>query len=661
MPPSSRPSSRTSRPPSRPPSQPQPQESLYDRLHTGLEIAEHWADEAGVIAGQAGKAARVGDRILSDVEDAYGQAGGSGGRYSGGGYGEGKGGSAGGYESTGSEGSMDQPPPKAASKAQSAPSVQPPESKPVPYKSDRQVRQRASGTLAPPGSAKDAIASLEADISYTQEAVDKVFDSIEEIAGQRHRLTGGPYPRIRKTVLSKVQPGPLPRSHDVEGHESSDLIDNVNAVKPRLLAQYKAVCAIQPRFNALKSSATARADPTFGPLSRHSSTLNKSFAGLLDFVEERAEEEKKDVTGGQADQRLLARMKEEHPEWRKNKRLTELKKAKEQAKAQGWGKVDVLSYACWWMLDQPFAEFESVIQTIDLSENRISSPADEKTGTWALGSLLHKASMAFPHAHASGKSRPKSSSSSKSLTEREVGKRSSRRTSSSKSYYSEGKDQLKDVGSDVSTDTDDWSDSEKKLLGGGGAGKGGIDLSQLPERVPTDDTSGYQETPEELLEDAKDQQKTERIYTPLLLLWWSLIACLYIYWALARFMGYENPLGNVDLGGHLGNTRWNDTSDGLTRSDGGPPGSTSSTSSEPYGFSSASGPTRTDGVPPESTSSTSSEPYSSSSASEMVMDDLQASLTSLQGVLASLSAAGVLDGVDSMPKRTAMPVVTARR
>lgn len=37
-----------------------------------------------------------------------------------------------------------------------------------------------------------------------------------------------------------------------------------------------------------------------------------------------------------------------------------------------------------------------------------------------------------------------------------------------------------------------------------------IDLSQLPERVPTDDTSGYQESREELIADAKAQRRTEQ-------------------------------------------------------------------------------------------------------------------------------------------------------
>lgn len=37
-----------------------------------------------------------------------------------------------------------------------------------------------------------------------------------------------------------------------------------------------------------------------------------------------------------------------------------------------------------------------------------------------------------------------------------------------------------------------------------------FDASQLPERVPTDDTSGYVESREELIEDAKAQRRTEQ-------------------------------------------------------------------------------------------------------------------------------------------------------
>jgi hypothetical protein len=90
----------------------------------------------------------------------------------------------------------------------------------------------------------------------------------------------------------------------------------------------------------------------------------------------------------------------------------------------------------------------------------------------------------------------------------EVGKPSHRSSRSSRHtqhrYHSEEKPSSNRLSSD------EESDVEKTLLGGGGGEKDDIDLSQLPERVPTDDTSGYVESKEELLEDARDQRRTER-------------------------------------------------------------------------------------------------------------------------------------------------------
>lgn len=44
-----------------------------------------------------------------------------------------------------------------------------------------------------------------------------------------------------------------------------------------------------------------------------------------------------------------------------------------------------------------------------------------------------------------------------------------------------------------------------------------------------------------------------------------LIAILYLYYLVARLLGFDSPLGNVDLGARFGNSAWNDTGDGLVR------------------------------------------------------------------------------------------------
>ena len=78
-------------------------------------------------------------------------------------------------------------------------------------------------------------------------------------------------------------------------------------------------------------------------LSREYTTLNSSFAKILDFVEDRAKEEREDVREWSMDTRLLDEMKDDHPEWEESKRLGELKKVKEEIKKKGYDGIDVRS------------------------------------------------------------------------------------------------------------------------------------------------------------------------------------------------------------------------------------------------------------------------------------------------------------------------------
>ena len=132
----------------------------------------------------------------------------------------------------------------------------------------------------------------------------------------------------------------------------------------------------------------------------------------------------------------------------------------------------------------------------------------------------------------------------------------------------------------MSGSEDEFSDLEKqkqKLLKGSAWA---VDVSKLPERVPTDDTSGYVESQAELIADAIDESKTEQcvsalsrssdapraellnlssLLTPFVSLFWVGIVILYGYYLLARLLGFQDPLGHVDLGETFGNDHWNDT------------------------------------------------------------------------------------------------------
>lgn len=127
---------------------------------------------------------------------------------------------------------------------------------------------------------------------------------------------------------------------------------------------------------------------------------------------------------------------------------------------------------------------------------------------------------------------------------------------------------------------DDLEKQKEKLLHGAAWA---VDVSKLPERVPTDDTSGYQETQAELIADAIDESRTEQyvspelfvstarteglthplcvqsLLTPVLSLFWLGIFVLYGYYFIARFAGFPDPLGRVDLGETFGDEAWNET------------------------------------------------------------------------------------------------------
>ncbi|GAA5831493.1 hypothetical protein JCM11251_004043 [Rhodosporidiobolus azoricus] len=582
-PPLPRPSSRSSRSTrpsqSQPPPPPHHDQSLFTRLVSGFEAAEHIAHEVGYAAGEVEKAAFVGERVVGDLEDAYGQAGV-------GRWGRKRSGVPVKAERTGIEGSEEKPLPnkKKLSKSTETPGAayQSPSQPPgIAMAKDRGMRQRKAKSRP----VDDSLEEFEHDLDIVQETVDDLSDLVESIAVLRHRLTGAAYPRISKLLRIGRQPHPLPRSREVEREEATKLAAMVGQAKEDLLEQYKRIRWIQERYEPLAAPLRGRpssdlpAKKAYARVQKHLLALNASFAALLDFVEDRAKDERKDVEGGEAEQRLLVRMKEERPDWRREKRVAEAKNAREAAKTTGLEKVaDISSYTAWWLIDNPFTSFDDVLQTIDHAENGITSKKDEKTGTWALGGLMsyNPPLLSAPFTHyIRTTQRVKPSSPGRRREPEamlEVGKSHSspHPHPTLHSYHSEEKPPLYSQAELVSSDEDDLSAEEKKLLAHPSSGKkkvvvDGVDLSQLPERVPTDDTSGYQETQEDLIADAKDQSRTEHIHTPLLVLWWAAIASLYLYWGIARSLGFPNPLGNVDLGARLGNSAWNDTSDGLVR------------------------------------------------------------------------------------------------
>lgn len=107
------------------------------------------------------------------------------------------------------------------------------------------------------------------------------------------------------------------------------------------------------------------------------------------------------------------------------------------------------------------------------------------------------------------------------------------------------------------------------------------------------------------------------------------IALLYLYYLVARLLGFQSPLGNVDLGSHFGNSAWNDTHDGLVYS-------SASVALLPTTTASEVGPAELTGLP--------------SGTGTSVVLDAASSLDALlrSGTLTSATASGVEGGVTAM-------------
>ncbi|GAA5882400.1 hypothetical protein JCM3774_004298 [Rhodotorula dairenensis] len=395
---------------------------------------------------------------------------------------------------------------------------------------------------------------LLAEVEATQHSIDNLFDELEEIAELRRQLTGTGCTTTDRSADTKVSPG---ASRRAEKKLAGQIAVRVTHAAAGLLALYKKVVALSPRVEAAAVAGNVGRIASSGKrdLPKALNRVNSSFANVLDFVEDRAEEEKREIAEGGSVTRLELRIEQDHPEWYHSKILKHLRTAKDDSKWQTFAKVQPESYTYYWMAEHPFVQLDrAAVSAIDLAEHRINSRKDEKTGSWQLGSLLSRAINATH----GGVTQPAKSSKTRRKAEMAVGKRSSCRHS----LLSEGKGSAHLGSSD--SEGGGYSDLEKqktKLLKGSAWA---VDVTKLPERVPTDDTSGYQESQAELIADAIEESKTEHVLTPLVSLFWIGIVILYGYYLIARLLGFDDPLGRVDLGETFGNDAWNDTDTTIT-------------------------------------------------------------------------------------------------
>ncbi|GAA5837643.1 hypothetical protein JCM5353_007446 [Sporobolomyces roseus] len=406
----------------------------------------------------------------------------------------------------------------------------------------------------------DTIDSFRNDLDSTQEKVDDLFDLLEIIATERFQLTGATY-NLRHLLVKSTSSSSIPsidRSNSRRHlKRSKKLSRKVLLANSSLLSTYQEICELSIRYKLVGVK-----DKKLG---REYTTLNSSFAKILDFVEDRAKEEREDVREGRMERRLLEEVKEDHPEWDESRKLKELKKVKEEVKRnQGFDRIDLESYTGKWLISNPFTELDrTALQQIDVEENKqrqtsgtstMLTSEPKKEDVW--GGIGNMISNVFTRT---------SPSSSRSPTPSflELGRPKSKSRKSRKSTQSHSYHELSHHPSHELPSNSEVLDVEKQRRGVIPVRKTErekeLEDTEIPYQVPSDDTSGYVESKEELMQDQKDRLETEHFWTPFVIIEWVLIILMIFYWSIARGIGYDHPLGNLELGKIVGNDAWNDT------------------------------------------------------------------------------------------------------
>lgn len=174
-------------------------------------------------------------------------------------------------------------------------------------------------------------------VEETHNGIDYLFDNLEEIAELRHQLTGSGY---GGGIAGEIR---APASHKAGKKLAGQIAARVPHAAADLLALYQKVVAISPQVEAAAAAANAENSASGGARDARKalSRLNSSFANLLDFVEECAADEKREITDGKSDTRLRGRVEEDHPKWYRTKVAEQVATAKADSRWQTFAKVQV--------------------------------------------------------------------------------------------------------------------------------------------------------------------------------------------------------------------------------------------------------------------------------------------------------------------------------
>jgi hypothetical protein len=170
--------------------------------------------------------------------------------------------------------------------------------------------------------------------------VDEISEYSEEIQRLRQDLTGAVYAKklTRRNSTSSLRPKLLP-SEDV-----NRLASLTTTTGRQVILTHQTIHSLKaefPMFMNPSTSAPQLSTNDWTRLKKEIETLMNTFADALNFIEDRAAEEKRDVDSGACATRMEKRIRDAEPGLQEAEVIDELKAAKREAAKMGVAKLKV--------------------------------------------------------------------------------------------------------------------------------------------------------------------------------------------------------------------------------------------------------------------------------------------------------------------------------
>lgn len=172
-----------------------------------------------------------------------------------------------------------------------------------------------------------AVDTFRAALADAQEYVEEISSSAKRIRRLRQDLTGAVYTRKLTRRHSKSRAKPF------DAEQEDRLASLTTTVRKQVLLTFHTIYALKKQFPAFVSSPITSDNRK--ELKHDVNHLVESFADVLNFVEDLAEEEKKDLESGALDVRMEQYIRDTEPGLQDSEVFAELKAAKREAAEKG--------------------------------------------------------------------------------------------------------------------------------------------------------------------------------------------------------------------------------------------------------------------------------------------------------------------------------------